>query len=174
MMPGSFIHGRDGFFLFESGVFLMKIHINLIPQEEEEEVVFRIHGIKKHVTQAIDILNPGEKEAGYLLCKKEEKFFKILAGDILYLESIDRKVFVYTEEETLEISEKLYVLEEQLSECSFIRISKSMLLNFDKIYSFYPKLSGNLEALLVNQEKVIISRRYVPGLKRKLGMGDKE
>ena len=56
----------------------MKIHINFIPQEEEEEVVFRIHGMKKHVTQAIDILNPGEKEAGYLLCKKEEKFFKIL------------------------------------------------------------------------------------------------
>lgn len=86
----------------------------------------------------------------------------------------NRKVFVYTEKDTFEIAEKLYVLEEQLYPYGFIRISKSMLLNFDQIYSFYPKLSGNLEALLLNQEKVIISRRYVAGLKRKLGMGENE
>lgn len=152
----------------------MKIQIDFISEEEEEEVLFRVHGMDKHVTQAVNILNPREKETGHLLCKKEEKFFNINVDDVMYLESIDRKVFVYTEKDTLEITEKLYVLEEQLSKRSFIRVSKSMLLNFDKIYSFYPKLSGNLEALLVNQEKVIISRRYVAGLKRKLGMGEKE
>ncbi|RKD30805.1 LytTR family DNA-binding domain-containing protein [Lacrimispora algidixylanolytica] len=152
----------------------MKIQIDFISEEEEEEVLFRVHGMDKHVTQAVNILSPREKETGHLLCKKEEKFFNINADDVMYLESIDRKVFVYTEKDTLEITEKLYVLEEQLSKRSFIRVSKSMLLNFDKIYSFYPKLSGNLEALLVNQEKVIISRRYVAGLKRKLGMGERE
>jgi len=68
----------------------------------------------------------------------------------------------------------LYTLEEQLSTVNFIRVSKSLLLNINKIYSFYPKLSGNLEALLTNNEKVIISRRYVANLKSKLGMRDIE
>jgi DNA-binding LytR/AlgR family response regulator len=174
MMPGNYVHGRDGFFVISIRSILMKIQIDFIPEDEEEEVRFRVHVMDEPITQAINVLNPRGKEISHLLCKKEETFFKVNVIDVLYLESIDRKVFVYTEKETLEIGEKLYVLEDQLSQFSFIRISKSMLLNVDKIDSFYPKLSGNLEALLVNQEKVIISRRYVAGLKKKLGMGEKE
>lgn len=150
----------------------MKVEINLIPEEEDESVIFRIHGMDARVDQAIRALTLAHADS--LLCKKDEAFYKIGADGILYLESVDRKVFVYTEKETLEIAERLYVLEERLSAAGFIRASKSVLLNFNKIYSFYPKFSGNLEALLVNGEKVVISRRYVPDLKRKLGMEDDE
>lgn len=150
----------------------MKVEINMIPEEDEEVVSFRIHAMDNRVNQAIRALTSGEKES--LLCRKNDAYYKINVDEVLYLESVDRKVFVYTDKETLEIGERLYVLEEQLSLAGFIRIGKSMLLNFEKIYSFYPKLSGNLEALLVNGEKVAVSRRYVPELKRKLGMGDDE
>lgn len=150
----------------------MKVEINMIPEEDEEVVSFRIHAMDNRVNQAIRALTSGEKES--LLCRKDDAYYKINLDEVLYLESVDRKVFVYTDKETLEIGERLYVLEEQLSLAGFIRVGKSMLLNFEKIYSFYPKLSGNLEALLVNGEKVAVSRRYVPELKRKLGMGDDE
>lgn len=146
----------------------MKIEINMIPEGEEEAVSFRIHCMDYRVDQALRALTSAEKDS--LLCKKEDAFYKVSADEILYLESVDRKVFVYTAKETLEVPERLYVLEERLFAAGFIRVSKSMLLNFNKIYSFYPKFSGNLEALLVNGEKVTISRRYVPELKRKLGM----
>ncbi|WP_124065919.1 LytTR family DNA-binding domain-containing protein [Clostridium sp. E02] len=152
----------------------MKVQIDIISEVEEEVVHFQVHSVEKNINRAIQILNSAEKDAGSLLCKKDETFYKIKKDDIFYLETMDRKVFVYTEKDTFEIAEKLYVLEEQLYPYGFIRISKSMLLNFNQIYSFYPKLSGNLEALLLNQEKVIISRRYVAGLKRKLGMGENE
>lgn len=150
----------------------MKVEINMISEEEEEWVCFRIHGMDSRVTRAIQILTSSEKET--LLCKKGDAFYKVNVEDVLYLESVERKVFVYTDKETLEIAERLYVLEEQLSSGGFIRITKSMLLNFEKIYSFSPKFSGNLEVLLVNGEKVGVSRRYVPGLKKRLGMGDEE
>lgn len=150
----------------------MKVEINMIPEEDEEKVCFQIHAMDNRVDQAIRVLTSAGN--GSLLCKKGETFYKINVEDILYLESVDRKVFVYTDKETLEVAERLYVLEEQLSAAGFIRVSKSMVLNFEKIHSFYPKFSGNLEALLVNQEKVAISRRYVPELKRKLGMEDDE
>lgn len=148
----------------------MKVEINIIPEDEDEVVSFRVHVLDHRVNQAVRALTSGEN--GSLLCRKDDAYYKINVNEILYLESVDRKVFVYTDKETLEIPERLYVLEQQLSPAGFIRTGKSMLLNFEKIYSFYPKLSGNLEALLVNGEKVAVSRRYVPGLKQKLGMGD--
>lgn len=152
----------------------MKVNINIIPSELEEEVNFNIHNVNQKINEAIELLTSSKKTIKYLLVKKEDKHYKVNIDEVFYIESIDRKVFIYTKAETYEISEKLYILEEQLSSNNFLRISKSMLLNINKIYSFYPKLSGNLEALLTNKEKVIISRRYVSNLKSKLGMRDTE
>jgi len=150
----------------------MKVSINIISSELEEEVIFNVHNVQEKVTEAIELLTSSNEVIKHLLGRKEEKYYKVNVDEIFYIESIDRKVFIYTKTKTYEISEKLYVLEEQLSSMNFIRISKSLLLNIDKIHSFYPKLSGNLEALLTNNEKVIISRRYVSNLKNKLGMRD--
>ncbi len=152
----------------------MKVNINIISSELEEEVNFNIHNVNEKINEAIELLTSSKKIIKYLLVKKEDKHYKVNIDEVFYIESIDRKVFIYTKAETYEISEKLYILEEQLSSNNFLRISKSMLLNINKIYSFYPKLSGNLEALLTNKEKVIISRRYVSNLKSKLGMRDTE
>lgn len=152
----------------------MKVNINIISSELEEEVNFNIHNVNPKINEAIELLTSSNKTLKHLLAKKEDKHYKVNIDDVFYIESIDRKIFIYTKAETYEISEKLYILEEQLSNSNFIRISKSMLLNINKIYSFYPKLSGNLEALLTNKEKVIISRRYVSNLKNKLGMRDNE
>ncbi|WP_026884996.1 LytTR family DNA-binding domain-containing protein [Clostridium beijerinckii] len=150
----------------------MKVSINIISSELEEEVIFNVHNVQEKVTEAIELLTSSNEVIKHLLGRKEEKYYKVNVDEIFYIESIDRKVFIYTKAQTYEISEKLYVLEEQLAGMNFIRISKSLLLNIDKIHSFYPKLSGNLEALLTNNEKVIISRRYVANLKNKLGMRD--
>lgn len=150
----------------------MKVSINIISSELEEEVIFNVHNVQEKVTEAIELLTSSNEVIKHLLGRKEEKYYKVNVDEIFYIESIDRKVFIYTKTQTYEISEKLYVLEEQLTSMNFIRISKSLLLNIDKIHSFYPKLSGSLEALLTNNEKVIISRRYVANLKNKLGMRD--
>lgn len=152
----------------------MKVSVELIPIDEEEEAQFKIHAMSDNVTKAMHLLTFSDKETRYLLGKIEEKYYKINVDDIFYIESVERKVFAYAKKQTFELSDKLYVLEEQLRFFNFVRITKSMLLNVDKIYSFYPKLSGNLEAHLINNEKVMISRRYVSSLKRKLGMGDNE
>ncbi len=45
-----------------------------------------------------------------------------------------------------------------------------MVLNLNKIKHLSPAFGGRFEALLENDEKVIISRQYVPGLKERLGL----
>lgn len=51
-----------------------------------------------------------------------------------------------------------------------MRASKSMVLNLNKIKHLSPAFGGRFEALLENDEKVIISRQYVPVLKERLGL----
>lgn len=93
----------------------------------------------------------------------------ITASDIFYFESVDKKVFAYCSQSVYEVKEKLYQVEELSEIIPFMRISKS-IINLDKIRHISPALGGRFEALLENNEKVIISRQYVPILKDKLGV----
>ncbi len=92
------------------------------------------------------------------------------AEDILYIEAIDRKTFFYTADMVFETTLRLYEFEEDPATSDFLRISKSMVVNFDKITSLRPEIHGRLRATLNNNEVVIISRQYVPAVKRKLGL----
>lgn len=90
--------------------------------------------------------------------------------EIYYFESVDDKVFAYAENDVAEVKWKLYELEERLAGGDFIRIAKSMILNLSKVKRFAPYTGGRFEALLENGEKVLISRQYVPELKKVLGL----
>lgn len=91
-------------------------------------------------------------------------------AEIYYFESVDDKVFAYAENDVVEVKWKLYELEERLAGGDFIRIAKSMILNLSKVKRFAPYMGGRFEALLENGEKVLISRQYVPELKKVLGL----
>ena len=90
--------------------------------------------------------------------------------DIFYFEVVDNKSFVYCKQDVYEVKMKLYEFEEKSRGSMFFRASKSVVLNADKIDYISPFLSGRFEAVLLNGEKVIVSRQYVSDLKHKLGM----
>lgn len=50
----------------------------------------------------------------------------------------------------------------------FLRISRAALVNLMKIKSIRPALNGRFLAVLTNGEEIVISRKYVPDLKRTL------
>ena len=77
---------------------------------------------------------------------------------------------MYTEKTVYRCKEKLYELEELLENSSFVRISKSCILNIDYLESVKAVFNGKLEALLSNGEKVIINRHYVSAFKKKFGL----
>ena len=69
---------------------------------------------------------------------------------------------------------RTYELEELFAPMDFVRCSKSMIVNMEKIDYLSPLFSGKLEAHLKNGEKVVISRQYVHSLKVKLGIEEVE
>lgn len=87
-----------------------------------------------------------------------------------YFESVDNRVSACCKQEVYEVKQKLYELEKLYDHTNFLRISKAMIVNVSKIQRVAPMFNGRLEAVLDNGERVIISRQYVSGLKKKLEM----
>jgi DNA-binding LytR/AlgR family response regulator len=102
--------------------------------------------------------------------KKDGSSYLIKLEDIFYFESTDEKTFIYCSKEVYESDLRLYELEQQLASTNFVRISKSCILNIMKLESVKALLNGKMEANLINDEKVIITRHYLQSVKEKLNL----
>ena len=98
----------------------------------------------------------------------EDRRYEVAVTDVCYVESVDGKTFLYTNDRVYETAYRIYELEELLKTKHFLRISKPMLVNLMKIQSIQPAFNGRFLALLNSGEKVIISRNYVKALKSAL------
>lgn len=94
----------------------------------------------------------------------------VSAEDVLYVESVDKHTFFYTEEAVYETPLRLYEMEDRLRECDFMRVAKGCVVNFQKIASLKPDVNGRIIATMTNGERIVISRQYAPAVKRKLGL----
>lgn len=90
--------------------------------------------------------------------------------EIYYFESVDDKSYIYTKNQVYSTQNKLYKIEEMVQDMSFVRISKSCILNITKLKSVKPYLNGRFEATMLNGEKLIVNRHYVAGFKKKFGI----
>ena len=100
--------------------------------------------------------------------EKEGSIHLMPSSDIYYIESVDNVSFLYSELDIFESREKLYSLNNQLKNTSFIQINKSTILNMDYLKSVSPLSNYRLEAQLDNDEKIIISRHYMKNVKQYL------
>lgn len=145
----------------------MKITIEESLGYGETEIVIKCSKMTDEVKNIIALLkSPEEKIVGTL----EGTSHLIEPNDIFYFESVDKKTFIYTESQVLETTMRLYEIEDKLSKYDFFRASKSTVINISKIKNLTPRFNGRLDALLENDEKLIISRQYVPIIKEIIGL----
>ena len=146
----------------------MEIKILKIQRDQPERVEIRCHEVTEQVREIADFVRSRQgRLTGYM----EGRQFEIPVMDIHYIEAVDNRVFLYSSGDVYETRQKLYELEEILREKYFLRISKSTLLNLMKVSALKPALNGRFQALLHSGEEVIISRKYVPELKKALKGG---
>ena len=96
--------------------------------------------------------------------------YNVSIEEILYIESVDKKTFLYTTGHILQTEKRLYELEELLDEKTFFRCSKSVIVNLNKVTKLKPEVTRKILATLTNGEVIVISRRYVRALKALIGM----
>lgn len=144
----------------------MKVEVKQVTSKEDEQAVISVVTITEDIQNAIDILDhncrviPILSDGETVMCKTD---------NIYYIESVDKRSYVYTKENCYETKSRLYELEEVLS-ASFFRCSKAMIINIRKIKSVKGELNGRMNAELLNGEQIVISRAYVKELKKKLGI----
>ncbi len=128
----------------------------LIEYPEMSETVNRIEHAVKSVDNLVRCLDD------------DRKICLVRVYDIFYIESVEKQVFVYTSDKVYRSELLLYQFTEKLYAFGFEQISKSCVLNINKMVSVKPIFNSKMEALLDNGEKVLISRNFIPAIKKRL------
>ncbi|MGO0861773.1 LytTR family DNA-binding domain-containing protein [Clostridioides difficile] len=143
----------------------MKVIIETPLDGEEDEIIIRCRNLDDEMLKLIFNIKM-QRES--LIAYKNEQLYRINPLDVYYFESVDNHTYLYCKNDVYEFKKKLYQIEEIFLNSDFLRISKSVILNLTKIDSIVQAFNGRFEVILDNDEKTIISRQYVPMLKKKL------
>lgn len=145
----------------------MKLSMEESPAHTEPEIIIRYLTMDEPLKRVVAAIRLA---CGSLIGRQDEQSFVLNAADVYYFEAVDGRVFLYTEKEVFETSLRLYEIEAKYEESNFFRASKSVVANLSKIKSVKAVFNGRFEANLKNGEKIIISRQYVPIMKKMLGL----
>ena len=145
----------------------MKILIETDPALTETEVVIRCASPDEDVSRLFAAIQSTDRK---LTGIRDDATFIIERREVLYIESVDKKAFIYTRDGCYESPLRLYELEERLNSSGFVRTGKSSLVNLRHVRSIKPDMNGRLILTLSNTEKQIVSRQFAVNIKERLGV----
>lgn len=138
-------------------------------QQDKEKLDIEVTIVYPELNQEVELIK--RKICGIsdsILGEVDGRRYAIRLYDIFYIESVERKTFIYTKEQVFRSELKLYQLQEKLPIADFERVSKSCILNLNVLDSVVSLPNSKLEAVLVNGEKIVISRTYLSAIRKKL------
>ena len=146
----------------------MKVNLFLSKDVDEPYADIHTDQLTDNISKAISILE--SEEANEMLAVKKGSDIALLEFSDIYMFRVeDKQVNVYTENTNYLVKKPLYQVEEDLNQ-SFIRISKTTIVNLKKIERVAPSLKGMMFIQLKNGLKDNISRKYLPDFKEALGL----
>ena len=145
----------------------MKITINIDENLQGTEIVINCKALTAETEQIITALRLFDRQ---ITVTKDNELYFLDAAKIVYAESVDRKTFVYTDDDCFESKLKLYEMEERLCSCGFLRTGKASLVQLKYIRSLKADINRKLRLTLENGEQLIVSRQYADELKRRVGV----
>ena len=145
----------------------MKIEIDIDDKYSDTEVVIHSPKLSQDVEKMVAMLRMIDMQIGV---NKNGEMYLLDAAKILYVEAVERKTFVYTEDEVYESDLKLYEIEQELLQHDFLRISKQSIVNLRMIKSLKADINRKIRITLKNGEQILVSRMYSDELRRKLGV----
>ena len=98
---------------------------------------------------------------------------QIPQNQIYRIYSMDKKVFVQTEKETLLLKLRLYEFEQLVLECGwtdFIRISNTDIANFSKVTALDMSITGVVKVKFTDGSDAMVSRRYMSKIRDQLNL----
>lgn len=140
------------------GGMILKLRLNKNHEKEISEEL-----IHMGVTISEDselILTEEHYNNGKIYCRDDTDTVAVNFEEILYIESVGKNVYVHTDNKIYTTSIRLYKLEKELPEISFLRISNSIIIRRDSIKKVKPALSQKFYLILKNGDTVDVTRTY--------------
>ena len=146
---------------------IMKITIQTDETITDTEIAITCRGITPELEKIVATLRILDRQ---VTARKGEETFLLDAADIFYIDTADKKTFIYTASEVYDTELRLYELEALLTKVGFLRIGKSVILNLKHIRSLRADLDRRIKVTMENGEQLIVSRQYAQELKKRLGV----
>lgn len=144
----------------------MKIKINIDEKYDDMEIIINSNKLDGEIDRVIASLRILEQK---LTGMRDGQTYILDAKQILYIDTVNKKTFIYSAKHVYETPLKLYEIEEKLGSYDFIRVGKSCILNFNMIKALKADLDGRLLVTMENNEQLVVSRQYAVAIKKKLG-----
>ena len=95
------------------------------------------------------------------------KQLRIALSDVYYLETVDRRVFLYTKRDVYLLGASMAEIERIAEGSDLVRISRTCVMNTSHLTEIRQLKNSHLEATLDNNECLIVSRKYLRDIKRR-------
>lgn len=145
----------------------MKITIDIDEAVKETEIKIHCNQLTADIENIIATLRILNQQ---MLVTREGENYLLDVNKVSYVEALERKTFVYTEDAVYESKLKLYEMEERLCQSGFFRVSKSCLVHLKFIKSLKNDIERKIRLTMKNGEQIMVSRQYAEEMKKRLGV----
>lgn len=146
----------------------MHIEVKIDPTCKEPRVMIWTDRMTDDVHAVITKLS---EDTPQLISGFKDDTLEILEqADIIRAYALNKKVFATTYRGEFTLRIRLYELEARLDKKAFIRISHSEIINIKAVKHFDLSFTGTICVTLSNGTVSYVSRRYVPKIKKLLGI----
>jgi DNA-binding LytR/AlgR family response regulator len=143
----------------------MKIAINTDNQCVVTEVTVKCNRMSDDIEKLIAAIRMLDMK---LTSRKDGRQHILEAADVMYIESTDKRTFLYTSTDVYESPFRLYELEAKLGNNDFLRASKNCIFNFSHVKSIEPDFDRRLILTMEKGIKLVVSRQYSAEVKQRL------
>lgn len=145
----------------------MKISIHTDASVLETEISISCSRLTPEIDKVLSLLRMMDRQ---LTGQRDGEIFIIDLDSVLYIDTADKKTFIYTGTEVYESSLRLYELEQQLLDADFFRANKSCIINLKHVASLKADIDRRIKVKMNNGEQLIVSRQYSESFKKRLGV----
>lgn len=149
----------------------MKINIDIDKNHPENSITIQATEWTQELEEIMNVIKNNKEQRLFGVDSEQTILLDPTKIDFIYAEK--RKTYAAIDRRRIEIKLKLYEVESYLTSYNFMRFSKSVIGNINRIERFELSFNGNLCVYFQSSNREYITRKYVNPIKERLTMGGK-
>ena len=148
----------------------MKVEIKIDATAHEPTVVIHTAKITPELATLVELIEGADMQPFLVAAKKDDKSFIIEPEQVEIIRTEGGTIKIYNRKgQDFIVTKPLHELQERLG-TNFVRISKSAIVNINQVDHISQSFNNTMYILMKNGVNDYISRSYLSGFKKRLGL----